>query len=90
MAIAGHGSLTQNTDSITTVLFLVEHLMLFVAAPNAHTYRLLIFKDRCLVLLAEEAFCSSAQKRDYEAFRLSRQPLVFHRIATLFSRGTEL
>jgi hypothetical protein len=40
MAIAGHGSLTQNTDSIATVLFLVEHLMLFVAASNAHIYRL--------------------------------------------------
>ncbi|WP_432381481.1 hypothetical protein [Duganella sp. P38] len=77
MIIADHGSLTQNTDSITTVLFLVEHLMLFVAAPNAHTYRLLIFKDRCLVLLAEEAFCSSAKRQDYEAFRTSRQALLF-------------
>ncbi|WP_211923317.1 hypothetical protein, partial [Duganella radicis] len=26
---------------------------------------------------AVEALCSSAQKRDYEVFRLSRQPLVF-------------
>jgi hypothetical protein len=58
-------------------VFLVEHLMLFVAAPNAHTYRLLIFKDRCLVLLAEEAFCSSAKRQDYEAFRTSRQALLF-------------
>jgi len=51
--------------------------MLFVAAPNAHTYRLLIFKDRCLVLLAEEAFCSSAKRQDYEAFRIFRQALLF-------------
>ncbi|WP_229259150.1 hypothetical protein, partial [Duganella flavida] len=36
-----------------------EHLMLFVAAPNAHTYRLLIFKD---LVLRCEAFCS--QQRD--------------------------
>jgi hypothetical protein len=33
--------------------------MLFVAAPNAHTYRLLIFKD---LVLRCEAFCS--QQRD--------------------------
>ena len=46
--------------------------MLFVAAPNAHTYRLLIFKD--LVQLAEEAFCSSAKKEEYEAFAAFRQP----------------
>jgi hypothetical protein len=66
---------SQNTDSISTEYFFVEHLMLFVAAPNAHTYRLLIFKD--LVLLAEEAFCSSAKRQDYEAFQPSRQALLF-------------
>ncbi|WP_207231590.1 hypothetical protein, partial [Duganella sp. BK701] len=33
---------------------------------------------------AVEAFCSSAKKRDYEVFRLSRQPLVF-RYIVLFS-----
>ncbi|WP_229256669.1 hypothetical protein, partial [Duganella lactea] len=70
---------------ISTEYFFVEHLMLFVAAPNAHTYRLLIFKDHS-VLLAEEAFCSSAQKRDYEAFDLSRQPLVFYCIALLVTQ----
>jgi hypothetical protein len=66
--------------------------MLFVAAPNAHTYRLLIFKDRCLVLLAEEAFCSSAKRQDYEAFRTSRQALLFLAnfvFAYIVSRGTE-
>ncbi|HEX5341989.1 MAG TPA: hypothetical protein VFX55_05800, partial [Duganella sp.] len=33
------------------------------------------------VLLAVEALCSSAQKRDYGVFRLSRQPLAFLRFA---------
>ncbi|WP_229213616.1 hypothetical protein, partial [Duganella sp. BK701] len=72
---------TQNTDSITTVLFLVEHLMLFVAAPNAHTYRLLIFKD--LLQLAEEAFCSSAKRQDYEVFQTFRQALLLFRFLRL-------
>ena len=66
--------------------------MLFVAAPNAHTYRLLIFKDRCLVLLAEEAFCSSAKKEEYEAFTAFRQPSFFSlhsAFACIVSRGTE-
>jgi hypothetical protein len=45
MIISDHGSLTQNTDSISTEYFFVEHLMLFVAALNAHTYQLYIFKD---------------------------------------------
>jgi hypothetical protein len=31
---------SQNTDSISTEYFFVEHLMLFVAASNAHIYRL--------------------------------------------------
>ena len=75
MTTAGHWfALLKNTDSISTEYFFVEHLMLFVAAPNAHTYRLLIFKDRYLVLLAEEAFCSSAKKEEYEAFAAFRQP----------------
>jgi hypothetical protein len=29
------------------------------------------------VLLAEEAFCSSAKRQDYEAFRIFRQALLF-------------
>ncbi|WP_217638344.1 hypothetical protein, partial [Duganella sp. OV510] len=78
---AGHWfALLKNTDSISTEYFFVEHLMLFVAAPNAHTYRLLIFKDHS-VLLAEEAFCSSAKRQDYEALQPSRQALLFSRFA---------
>jgi hypothetical protein len=49
-------------------------------SSNAHTYRLLIVKDRILTCLAVfcESFCSSAaEKRDYAVFRLTRQPLVF-------------
>ncbi|WP_310184694.1 hypothetical protein, partial [Duganella sp. 3397] len=36
------------------------------------------------VLLAEEAFCSSAKRQDYEAFRIFRQALLF----LLYSRFT--
>ncbi|MYM85441.1 hypothetical protein GTP44_26350, partial [Duganella sp. FT50W] len=84
-------ALLKNTDSISTEYFFVEHLMLFVAAPNAHTYRLLIFKDHS-VLLAEEAFCSSAKKEEYEAFAAFRQPSFFSlhsAFACSVSRGTE-
>ncbi|MFS2140397.1 hypothetical protein, partial [Duganella sp. Dugasp56] len=52
---------------------------------NVHTYRLLIFKELCSVLLAEEALCSSAKRQDYEAFRMFRQALHF----LLFSRNTQ-
>jgi hypothetical protein len=49
-------------------------------SSNAHTYRLLIFKELNLVLLTAlcESFCSSAaEEREYEVFRLTRQPLIF-------------
>jgi hypothetical protein len=43
-------------------------------SSNAHTYRLLIVKELCsglLSLQADEALCSSAEERYYEAFRRS-------------------
>ncbi|WP_217363404.1 hypothetical protein, partial [Duganella rivi] len=83
------GSLTQNTDSITTVLFLVEHLMLFVAAPNAHTYRLLIFKD---LVLHCEAFCSQQRDEIMKRFVYLVNPYFFSlhsAFACSVSRGTE-
>jgi hypothetical protein len=47
-------------------------------SSNAHTYRLLIFKELvgyCLQLV-DKAFClSAAKKEEYEAFRLFRQLL---------------
>ncbi|WP_426178170.1 hypothetical protein, partial [Massilia sp. TWR1-2-2] len=49
-------------------------------SSNAHTYRLLIFKElvRYCLLPGDEALCSSAAKEEeYEAFRLFRQPLIF-------------
>jgi hypothetical protein len=49
-------------------------------SSNAHTYRLLIVKDRiryCLAVVCE-SFCSSAaEEEDYAVFRLTRQPLIF-------------
>src|SRR5690606_33191041 len=48
-------------------------------SSNAHTYRLLIFKELYSVLLSAfcfEALCSSAaERRDYQVFRDFRQPL---------------
>ncbi|WP_230537234.1 hypothetical protein, partial [Janthinobacterium sp. EB271-G4-3-2] len=51
---------------------------------NAHTYRLLIVKERYSVLLIchsraiDKALClSAAKKEEYAAFRLIRQPSFF-------------
>ena len=49
-------------------------------ASNAHTYRLLIVKERVLycVLPGDKALClSAAKKKEYEAFSLFRQLLFF-------------
>ena len=48
--------------------------MLFVAAPNAHTYRLLIFKD---LVLHCEAFCSQQRDEIMKCFVHLVNPLVF-------------
>ncbi|WP_207231589.1 hypothetical protein, partial [Duganella sp. BK701] len=69
----------QNTDSIS----LFEHLMLLLQHQTP-TFIDCNFLKICTA--AVEAFCSSAKKRDYEVFRLSRQPLVFHRFALQRSR----
>ncbi len=48
-------------------------------SSNAHTYRLLIVKDRILYYLAApcEALCSSAaEEREYAVFRDVRQVLI--------------
>ncbi len=98
MIIADHGSLTQNTDSITTVLFLVEHLMLFVAAPNAHTYRLLIFKD--LLQLAAKRFVRQRRRKSMKRLQhfvnllfsrfIQRRAFSYWSLRRCVLRGTEL
>jgi hypothetical protein len=82
---------SQNTDSISTEYFFVEHLMLFVAAPNAHTYRLLIFKD--LVLHAAKRFVRQRRRKSMKRLQHFVNLLFFSlhsAFACFVSRGTEL
>jgi hypothetical protein len=49
-------------------------------SSNAHTYRLLIFKELYLVLpcrMVRIVLFAATEKRDYAAILQSRQPLIF-------------
>ncbi|MBV7539429.1 hypothetical protein KW842_27030, partial [Duganella sp. sic0402] len=66
------------------------HLMLFVAAPNAHTYRLLIFKD--LVLLAAKRFVRQRRRKSMKRLQHFVNLLFFSlhsAFACVVLRGTE-